>query len=145
MEYMRAGQHKEALDAFSRSGELVDPDVPFASRVLLNIGHCLILAGKPDVAKDVLTDALAVYPDYTDLRYMRGSALSEMGECGEALSEFEKCLAMGDAPAWYISDIGVGGDKARTAIAQITQAMRRGDSCSKDGSSGSGVGGQVTP
>lgn len=71
-------------------------------------------------AAKVLNKGLDLYPDYTDLLYLKGIISYLLGEREEAERLFLKCIELGDAP-WdkYLVNNGTGSFKAMISLATI--------------------------
>jgi tetratricopeptide (TPR) repeat protein len=134
---MRRARYKEALghhqEAFKHRSTL---DTGCAAILVRNIVVCLIKLNCPEEALKVLEDALAAFPDYGDLPYLRGRVYLEMREYTKARESFHQCLRPG-RPSRQVSQVGVDSDKAwhgigdclaklgddREAVRAYTQAL----------------------
>jgi glycosyltransferase involved in cell wall biosynthesis len=86
----------------------------------------LINTGEHRRAAGVLEEAEQLFPDYTDLKYLRATALSLLGDMEAVAALLRRCLAMGDAP-WqkYLVSPGAGSFKAMCSLGRIL--VSRGD------------------
>jgi glycosyltransferase involved in cell wall biosynthesis len=113
-EYMRLTQWKKALycyrRAFMYTGNLTSGFVP---SLVKNIVLALLNLRQFEEALQVVREAQAAYPDYTDLWFYEGITHLENRHLDEARRCFETCCEMGDPPGhFYITDGGVGSYKA---------------------------------
>ncbi|HTR33832.1 MAG TPA: glycosyltransferase [Gaiellaceae bacterium] len=82
-------------------------------------------AGDPRSARATLEDALAVYPDHTELVLQASMCARDQGALAEAVTLAERCLALGDPPAKYSATVGSGTYLARCLLAEIRSAQGR--------------------
>ncbi len=116
MEYMRLGEFERALAEYKRSFTGHGKDDGYAPALVRNIAVCLYQLKRHSEVARVVDDALEVYPDYTDLVYLRGLACLEQQKYSEAMEAFRRCLEMGDADHPYLAEVGVGGLRAWLAL-----------------------------
>jgi len=89
---------------------------PYLSSLLVQLGYALL--DRHDVGElfEVLAQATELYPDFTDLYFLYGLALMELGDESRLVDvqmTFEHCLALGEPnPAQYESVPGVGSYRA---------------------------------
>ncbi len=93
--YNKLKQHAEASDQFRRALELS----PRNASLLNNLGFSLYLEGKLEHAEAVLTEALAVAPEFRRARMNHAVVLAKLGRYAEALDEFR--LAGTEADAYF--------------------------------------------
>jgi tetratricopeptide (TPR) repeat protein len=129
VEYMRQGDRSRAIKVFQRAFRLLPgPDVPYAPALVRHLAACLIDERRHDEALAVLEHAQGVYPDYVDLRYLRGLALNRVGRYEEALETLSECLRMGDSLSVYsFSQLGAGSFLARAASVESYLGLGRLD------------------
>jgi len=82
-------------------------------------------AGDPRAARATIEDALAVYPDHTELVLQASMCARDQGELAAAATLAERCLAIGDPPARYSATVGSGTYLARCLLAEIRSAQGR--------------------
>jgi len=77
-------------------------------------------------ALELLDKALLIFPDYTDLVYLKAIIQFMLGKAGEAEKLFYQCLEMGETP-WekYVGNPGTGSFKAMCSLATIF--IRKGE------------------
>ncbi len=76
-------------------------------------------AGQPELALTRAEEALARFPDFTDLVYQQGLACLNLGAHADAIAHLERCIAMGDAPSRYTAIVGCGTFLPRIALAEL--------------------------
>jgi glycosyltransferase involved in cell wall biosynthesis len=88
----------------------------------------LINTGEHRRAAGVLEEALAVFPDYTDLTYLQAIAECALGNMDAAEALLRRCLAMGDSP-WqkYLANPGTGSFKAMHSLGTILAHQGQAD------------------
>jgi GT2 family glycosyltransferase/glycosyltransferase involved in cell wall biosynthesis/tetratricopeptide (TPR) repeat protein len=130
-EHLGAGRAAEAAELLSAAwiaaiaaGGTAPQYLPSLAVRLL---QALRLAGRPAQAVATAEQALAVYPEHTDL--VREAALSarDTGDLEKAAALAERCLELGDAPARYAGAIGAGTFLALGLLASIRSAQHRYD------------------
>jgi tetratricopeptide (TPR) repeat protein len=77
------------------------------------------LAGDHEGALAAAAEALAVYPDHTDVVREAALAARAAGDLDGAATLAERCLEQGDAPARYAGAVGAGGVLALSLLAEI--------------------------
>ncbi|MEM2591327.1 MAG: glycosyltransferase [Thermofilaceae archaeon] len=109
LEYMRRRDYAKAVEEFRAAFQrLSSLDASYAPFLLKNLGVCLKeLQRYPDALR-VLTDAQEAFPDYTDLEFVKGLVYLDMMDYPSATQSFLKCVEMGEAPAQYITQQGLG-------------------------------------
>lgn len=124
MELMRLGEFERAIAEYQRSfRNLKGVDEGYSAALIRNIGACLLQLKRFDELIQVVDDAAEVFPDYTDLVYLRGLAHFQQQKYGEAIGDFRRCLEMGDAGHPYIAEVGVGGLRAWLALGQVYERL----------------------
>ena len=84
-------------------------------------------AGKPGPAREAIDEALAFYPDHTELVLQAAMCARDEGDLDEAARLAERCLEQGDAPARYGAAVGVGTYLASSLLAEIRTSQGRPD------------------
>ncbi len=108
-EYLRSGQPEEAMEAFRRSHALyIETGLQPSSEMLKKKIIALQELGRFEEAQVEIKDALQLFPDYTDLLFLRGECLEREGRYGEAIAAYRDCTERGDAPIVYSSMCGSG-------------------------------------
>ncbi|HEY3612238.1 MAG TPA: glycosyltransferase [Gaiellales bacterium] len=81
--------------------------------------------GRIERARDILGEAAALMPDYTDLHFELALCAQALGELPEAERLLRHCLELGDAPPRYAATVGTGSHLAYGILAELAEA--RGD------------------
>jgi len=89
---------------------------PYLSALLVQLGYALLDQHDLSGLFDVLARATELYPDFTDLYFLYGLAVMELGDASRVADvqlTFEHCLTLGEPdPARYESVPGVGSYRA---------------------------------
>jgi len=89
---------------------------PYLSSLLLQLGYALLDQHDVGALFEILAQATELYPDFTDLYFLYGLALMELGDASRIADiqmTFEHCLALGGPdPARYETVPGVGSYRA---------------------------------
>lgn len=129
--YYNKGKHRKAVDWVNQSIRRFLERGEAPPSMLYKLKYEALLAeGKEDVAKQGIDKALAMYPDYVDLHFIKGKLLYSERRYGEAEEQFQKCLALGEANPSYVIQKGVGSDLARRYAERCKEA---GETTDKDG------------
>nr|WP_281267829.1 TPR domain-containing glycosyltransferase [Sulfoacidibacillus thermotolerans] len=117
VEYVRDRQLDQALSVFHAVHEKVNPSALWVSRFYKVYISTLMQAGKWEEADQVLEEAVKLFPDYTDLVYLKGVYYSQRGEWILALQHYATCIEMGDPPIPpYTIEKGISSYRAYFAM-----------------------------
>lgn len=84
-------------------------------------------AGDLESARRGAAEALAVFPDHTDVVLQLAFVERDAGNFGEAERLAKRCLEMGDAPARYMAVVGAGTYLALSLLGELAVAQERQD------------------
>ncbi|CAM4332774.1 glycosyltransferase [Paenibacillus alkaliterrae] len=117
VEYRRQNERNLAAVQFAEAMRRIDPKLPWASRCVQAYTTVLMELGLWEQAMSIAEEGIRLYPDYTDLVYLRGVIHHQQGNPLAAVSDFSKCIAMGDpAGLNYVVSKGIGGYKSYYAL-----------------------------
>ncbi len=94
------------------------------------VGHGLVKRGHYDKAKECLTEALRLKPDYNETYFYMGEALRGQGKVDEAIEYYKKALGLKlDSSLEYVAHNNLGGalleqGKLDEAIEQYKEVIR---------------------
>jgi tetratricopeptide (TPR) repeat protein len=123
-EYGGTGDFPAAAQHFASAWSLMERDgtletSQFGPQVISGLVRALRATGRLDDADARGRTGLDLFADFTDLVWEQGASALTRGEHVAARAQFERCLALGDAPARYAGQAGVGSYLARAALASI--------------------------
>lgn len=124
-EYLRASMPARALDFFQQAGPLTPPELSFTHLLGKKWVQTLILMNDYQSALEVADRYLALYPDYTDLVFLKACIYYNTARFNKALELYQTCLSMGETPSHYVSEAGVGSFKAETAVKHLSPLVER--------------------
>lgn len=124
VEYIRHQRYPEAASMLDRALAQLDPASVVAAAAVHRQAICLMEMEEYAKALLVLQQAARRYPDFTDLVYHQGEALSHLQRYREAIAAFQQCRRMGDSAAGYYSLQGIGGYRSAYAIGLVHQTLR---------------------
>lgn len=127
VEYARRGEFAAALPHLERAWQLAHPDALWTSKLAKNYLHSLIALGRWADALLLSQELIARYPRFTDLLFLRGLVLQQLGRKDEAEWAFRQCLALGPAPCPPYSGVEVllGSARAHFALGCLYQEEER--------------------
>ncbi len=124
IEHFRAGRDREALREFKKAWKGLTPGSMWSSALSKMTALTLMTLGEFAEAEKYLEKGLRLYPDFTDLVFLKGTLHTRQGQYPLAVEAFRRCAAMGPAPVPpYSADSGLGGYKAHFALGQVYEAM----------------------
>jgi tetratricopeptide (TPR) repeat protein len=123
-EYAAAGDAPAALAAFARAWQMIqtEPDgghYEFTPTLVVRLTKALRACGRGDEAIAQADVGLRLFPGFTDLVFEQATASLELRREAEAVSYFERCIELGDAPSRYTATRGCGTYLPRLALAEI--------------------------
>jgi tetratricopeptide (TPR) repeat protein len=128
-EYAVIGDHRSALGEFEQALSLArttgEEDHDFIPALVHRLVTALNACGRPQEAIARAEDGLARFPGFTDLVFNQAFASLSMGKEDDAITYWERCIAMGDAPSRYGAAVGAGTHRPRIALAELY--TRRGE------------------
>lgn len=124
-EYMRIGDYSKALKYYNMAEPLTNAEISYAPLLGKKKSQALIQRNCYQEALNELEKYLNIYPDFTDLLYLKASIYYKMSQYQESLKIFNQCLILGEAPACYVSESGVGTHKTEQAIKKISALINK--------------------
>jgi GT2 family glycosyltransferase/glycosyltransferase involved in cell wall biosynthesis len=129
-EYQLLGEWANAATHFDAAWEQLTREddwsqVGFAPLLGLRGGRARRECGRLDDARVLLEQAIALWPEYTDLTFELALCARLQGDPAEAERLLERCLALGDAPPRYPATVGAGSFIAAAVLGELAEA--RGD------------------
>ncbi len=112
-------QFDEALSWYMKSWESFDSRRGFSSKMLIRIVSCCELLGKTEEQQRFIREGLTIYPDFTDLEFIRASDFLRRKKYAAAIKSFKKCLKMGEPPLLYSYATGVGSYRTQYLLFSI--------------------------
>lgn len=115
--YYVSKDYPKANEVFSKLFSKVrKEDFDFLSTAYLQYGYSLLYSKNYRLLEQLLLYAIEMYPDYTDLYFLKGLGIVYQGDIsklGQVKSLFEKCLDLGNPNTGkYETVYGVGSFKA---------------------------------
>ena len=123
LDFAAAAAEFERAWSLARTGDVARRS--FISTLASRLVSSLRYSGRSDQAFVRATDALALFPDFTDLVYNQALACVALGRDAEASALFERCIEMGPPPSRYTSILGSGTFLPRISLAE--QLLDQGD------------------
>lgn len=90
---MAIGEYENAVGYLKQAYPL-SIQLDIVPELLSTLCYCLNELKRYEEALSVLKDAVYIYPDNTDLHYIRGCVFAEAGYMKDAISSFNKCLEL---------------------------------------------------
>jgi glycosyltransferase involved in cell wall biosynthesis/thioredoxin-like negative regulator of GroEL len=119
-EHLRAGDYDLAVETFERSEQLylemgIEPSSEMLKKKMIAIQEL----GQYERVYKEIEEALKLYPDYTDLYFLRAETLEQEGKIIEAIQAYRACIDQGEAPVTYSSMCGSGSYTAYYRIGYL--------------------------
>lgn len=124
-EHQRLGNYPKALEYYSRSLAGSSTGETYTPAMIRSMVFCLMNLGRLMEGMALVETYLQVYPDYTDLMYLKGLLYLEEGKHPEALDCLNRCLEMGPPPDRYFSICGIADEKPRKLLKVVTDSLIR--------------------
>lgn len=124
--HTNGGRFDEAIGAARRALKASGTQDPLWVLVMMTLARAHLAMGHPMKAIRVLAEGKAAHPRYTDFWYLEGIAWFNLKEMVRAEQCFHKCLEIGEAQGFLMTETGVGGFKALFRIAQVKAATGAG-------------------
>ena len=131
-EHLALGDHAHARKLFDRAWNEVQQQDSWTQ-----IGYVPLLSarrakarrelGDREAAREAIAEALALYPDHTDLVGELALCAQADGDLDGAATLAEQLLEMGDAPASYSATVGSGTYLAMMLLSEVRRAQGRRD------------------
>ncbi len=118
-EYMALGDCNNALPCYLKAHEKKAHSQAYFPHVYYRIILCYMTQGDSANALFFAEEGLMAYPSCTDIEYLRGSTYKSNHRNLLAVSSFERCLAMGEAPNTLKFSSGCGTYRALIALGEI--------------------------
>jgi len=123
VEYMRLGEHQNALSHIHKSMELIVPDTSYGHLLHKYEIRCRYALGEVDEALNCCNQAIVIHPDYTDLFHVKGAILFANRKLQEAKSVLMKAVELGPAPTHYHTETGLGTYLSYNMLGQISEEV----------------------
>jgi tetratricopeptide (TPR) repeat protein len=129
-EYAAAGDAGAAVEELQRAKTMLSADgslqtCEYAPALLGRLVLVQRMCGRLDDARRTAAEALELFPDLTDMVLAQGRVAQALGQLDEAVTLYDRCVEMGDAPARYGAMVGGGTFLPRLARAELE--LERGD------------------
>lgn len=124
-EHFRSGEYIKAVSMFEQVLNELDPGLSYAHLGYKKLITSYYVAGNYSKALDISRKALDLYPDYTDIWYLKGISLIKMDDYVAASSCFRKCLDLGPAAVNYHGESGAGDVKAARKLDHCLETLLR--------------------
>ena len=126
LEYMRIEEYAKAVEELRAAfRHLASLDTSYAPFLLKNLGVCLKQLRRYNESLRLLSDAQEAFPDYTDLEFVKGLAYLDMFDLPTAAQSFLRCLELGEAPARYVTQQGLGSYHAWAMLGLTFKALEK--------------------
>lgn len=126
VEWFHQGDYQRAAATLAEARTVGGFDPRSSPDLFLYQAMAFLNVGDADRCAELLAEGTALFPDYTDLVYLKAILRFKQGAADEAAELLESCLRMGPAD-WrrYTVMAGMAGFKAKCSLATI--AATRGD------------------
>lgn len=123
-EYFALGQYEKALNLYKKVMRDLNPNMGYASKLYVQTLLCLQRLGRYTEALKLADKGIEIFPQFTDLVYIKSSIYHQLKLYSQALRGFSQCIDMGEAPLLHAFLIGVGGYRSYFAMGEIYEELR---------------------
>ncbi len=127
-EYFALERVQEAFTCYRKSYEDFDPKRGYSPKLIVRLMTCNDLLGNTEEMLRLADEGLRLYPDYTDLVFLRGTALLRQEKYLAAIASLETCLKMGEAPEMIRYMTGIGSYKTQLLLSTVYHQLGDGKS-----------------
>ncbi|WP_221796734.1 glycosyltransferase [Paenibacillus typhae] len=120
--YMSLDEHLKAVEFFKRAYPLSTNRV-FLPELLVKLAYSLGELGRNEEGLNILNDAVHVFPEETEMWYIRGELFAKTGYYKDAIASFEQCLKIGDSGSLVLE--GSGSYKALESLGGVYEKHRQ--------------------
>ncbi|MEA4933864.1 MAG: glycosyltransferase [Lawsonibacter sp.] len=96
--YLSAEKYELAISTYDKAYRTIDLTLAYAPHLIYRRAMTYGMLKRYQEAVDAVAQGLAVYPDCTDLEFLRGMTYSNWGRYTLAIDSFHKCMQMGEPP-----------------------------------------------
>ncbi|CCO07380.1 glycosyltransferase family 2 protein [Desulforamulus hydrothermalis] len=123
VEYQKLGDYQKALAYYQISLPRTPLTESYAPALVRGMAFCLLSLKQYQAGIDLIDHFLQVYPDYTDLVFLKGAMYAAQENIPAALACMNRCLAMGPPPGHLFSSHGIGREKPLAVIKDLTEKL----------------------
>ncbi|ABO49915.1 glycosyl transferase, family 2 [Desulforamulus reducens MI-1] len=125
VEHQKMGDYQKALDYYTLSLGRSDINENYVPSMIRSMVTCYINLQQYQEGLDFADKFLKVFPNYTDLVYLKGILYSHLDNIPQALECMNQCIAMGPPPINLFSVHGIADEKPKSFIQNITEGLIR--------------------
>lgn len=98
-EYMANHNFEQALATYTHSLKYADTAQGFTPNLYFRMIACLLSLNQPAEARTLCEETLKLFPNFTDILYLKGGTYIAENKITLAIDTFNQCLLWGEAPA----------------------------------------------
>lgn len=134
VEHQKLGNFEKALEYYQLSLQKTDARESYAPAMIRSMMFCYLNLNRFSEGLIFADRFLQVYPNYTDLVYLRGLLYARLEKDLEALSCMNQCLKMGPPPIHLFSTKGIASEMPLEFIRQwVDQELQKATILVKQG------------
>ncbi|KUP23872.1 glycosyltransferase family 2 protein [Paenibacillus sp. DMB5] len=120
--YLSLNEHLKAVEFFKKAYPLSTNRV-FLPELLVKLAYSLGELDRNEEGLSILNDAVNVFPQETEMWYIRGELFAKTGYYIDAVASFEQCLKIGDSGSLVLE--GSGSYKALESLGGVYEKQRQ--------------------
>jgi glycosyltransferase involved in cell wall biosynthesis len=98
-EYLAESNYPKALDLYNKAYDFIDKTQAYAPHLIYRRAMSFYNIRQFEYAVKAVAEGLNIYPQCTDLEYLRGTVYFDWGKYTLAIDSFNKCIQMGEPPS----------------------------------------------
>lgn len=123
VEQQKLGNFQKALEFYQLSLQRTDLKESYAPAMIRSMVNCYQNLGQYQEGLVFVDKYLKIYPNYTDLVFLKGILYYNLGQTNECLACMNQCIDMGAPPIQLFSVQGIAAEKPKEIIFELLAAL----------------------
>lgn len=118
-EYLASNNHAKALEIYKEAKKYIILNQSFVPHLFYRMMMCSYVLKLYPEALALADEALVLFPSCTDIEYYKGTILYNLHRYTLAIKSFERCLEIGEPPAYFKLATGSGTFRPYLSLGDI--------------------------